>query len=1533
MADTTPHRSRRQKADRNGRLAALEKLKQLKGSKNKYEVEDFENVYEEVDEKEYSKKVLERQVDDWIVDDDGSGYVEDGREIFDDDLDDESITSASRQKNSYSGKHVKKSNSKNDAKKNGDGSASIRNMLMNMPSRKRKREANVKLDDDDILGDIMQELHGNNSISKKQSLDTGLSPQSYLKSLAEAAPARCLKAPEEKQQSPVSHLKSFSEADSTRRLKCPEGKKQSPKKARVIIPATPPVHERTDRINPQLLEKMTDEEIDDFDDDTTIVDASQLESQQEQQMQSQIIEDFDSNDGFPDSSALAMIDDGDSHNIKENGTEKGFEDNITSNIAACEPKVPELPLEKPDPTDRNFRNKQFDNRDDNILAAWASMTDNIKQESEAAAVSISGSELPLVTNGSNKEVLRFFWLDAYEEPFKQPGVVYLFGKVFVQSAKTYVSCCVSVKNIERKIYLLPREERWDLEGNVSTGQEVKFPDVYEEFNKKIAEKNKILQFKCRKVERSYCFSEPGVPLVSEYLEVKYPAQYPPLPSDLKGETFSHVFGTRTSSLELLLLDRKIRGPCWLDIHEPQPVANPISWCKIEAVCSKMGHLEVSPVDLKPPPPLVILALNIRTVANVRTSQSEVVMVGCLVHNSFPLDRGAPQPPFQQHFCVVTRPSDGAFPMDVKQSLSRFRATRVEHVDSERALLCYLVAKVSKIDPDLIVGHDLHGFALELLVHRLQVHKVPHWSKLGRLRRANLLFIKGKQVGLERQVTSGRLICDVKLSAKELIRARSYDLGTLCKQVLNVDESKRWDLTANEVRSQYNSSESLVRLISLTMQDAAFILRLMCDLNVLPLALQITNIAGNVMSRTLLGGRSERNEFLLLHAFSEKDYIVPDKEYGRKKVAHEDFDGDNEEDGDGTIRKSRKKAQYAGGLVLEPKKGFYDKLVLLMDFNSLYPSIIQEYNICFTTVKHSNLSHEDMMADVPDSNQNAGILPTEIRKLVESRRAVKKLMKASDLSPDLKMQYNIRQMALKLTANSMYGCLGFSHSRFYARPIAALVTAKGREILINTKDLVEKMNYEVIYGDTDSLMINTKCLDYDEVFKIGSKIKQEINKLYKLIELDVDGVFKYLLLLKKKKYAAVTLTRLPNGELLEQQEHKGLDIVRRDWSQLSAAVGRNILDQILSDQSADERVEKIHTQLMKVRDHLHAGVVPVDLLAITKQLTKAVDEYADKKSLPHVQVAMRLNSQSGGKHVKAGDTVSYVICDDGSSLPASQRAYHVDELKENDKLKVDVNYYLSQQIHPVVSRLCDPVEGTDAARIAECLGLDPSNYKHIQRQETESNTHDDLGDQPILSDEERFKHCDRFRFTCMNEKCQQVIVMDGPYRKTEAGPILHLEKCPNPQCAVSPLSYLANIQNRLAVAIRHYIHLYYLNWLVCEDPACTNRTRRLPLWFGRGYPVCNLCGKGLMYREYTDSELYNQLSYFRHIFDLTKAPEHKPGAVRVQNDVDMAYVKLQKQLDLILSSSAYCSIDLHRLFADMGFGISETPGIQELPSSS
>ena len=100
--------------------------------------------------------------------------------------------------------------------------------------------------------------------------------------------------------------------------------------------------------------------------------------------------------------------------------------------------------------------------------------------------------------------------------------------------------------------------------------------------------------------------------------------------------------------------------------------------------------------------------------------------------------------------------------------------------------------------------------------------------------------------------------------------------------------------------------------------------------------------------------------------------------------------------------------------------------------------------------------------------------------------------------------------------------------------------------------------------------------------------------------------------------------------------------------------------------------------------------------------------------------------------------------DGSNLGATQRAYSLDEMKTNSALKVDFQYYLAQQVHPVVSRLCDLLEGIDSVRIAEFLGLDPSGYRSSNR--GSSNAEEDAVNPP-MSDEDRFMACERFQFPC------------------------------------------------------------------------------------------------------------------------------------------------------------------------------------------
>eukprot|EP00092_Neocalanus_flemingeri_P020784 GFUD01022520.1.p1 GENE.GFUD01022520.1~~GFUD01022520.1.p1 ORF type:complete len:1437 (+),score=492.07 GFUD01022520.1:76-4386(+) len=1398
-----------------GKFAALQRLREARetGQKMNYDVEEVQNVYDIVDESEYAEEVSKRKEEDWIVDDDG-GYVEDGREIFDEEEDDVGDIKTTKTKSKEKGEKVKK---------DGVRSSNIKNMLLNMPSKKQVEDA--KLEEDALLGDILGQI--------KSKAGTGI------KKVVRAAPTA-----------------------STTTERNPFVKRGTGLKK--VVPASKPVTSAND--NGEVIEE-------------------------EMIAESQKVEEFDTEnmEGFDDEMDI-----------------QDFDEEMEEQKVAPEEDSKEMETNKA----RGFVSL---GEGSGAVGDGKWFSSGPKEQVTVQEVAVDNSTLPTIKLEGGEDVLRMYWLDAHEDPYKHPGTVWLFGKVWVEQAESWVSCCVTVKNIPRRVYLA-RRDCWTntKTGDVNEDKPVTTMDLYNEFNDKIAKRYKINEHKCRPVEKLYAFEHSDIPDSGQYLEVVYSSQYPALPADLKGETFCRVFGTPQTSLEWFLLEQKIKGPGWLDIKTAIPSSPPVSWCKLEASVTDPASVMVSSCN-DDTPPLTILSIKLGTVINSKTQQNEVAMVGCLAHTSFSLSSPMTEL-YNQHYCILTKPVDEAWPYDwVKATTSSI--TKVEKANSERELLSLFLLKVQKLDPDMIIGHDVSSFDLEVLIHRMVQNKIAHWSRLGRLRRSNQ---PGNKF-LEKQAMVGRLVADLKISAKELIRCKSYELGALVEKCLRdgTDET-RPKLTPDTLRKAYSSSADLKAAIMMCMRDADQTLRLMVQLQALPLALQISQIVGMVFSRTLRGGRAERIEFLLLHAFTQLGYIVPDKQYGKRKV-------ENEDDETEAAPKGRKKPSYAGGLVLDPKKGFYDKYILLLDFNSLYPSIIQEYNICFTTVdrtkKEKTGDGEMILPALPDASLPAGVLPTQIKKLVDSRKQVKGLLKEANLSEAQKAQLNIRQLGLKLTANSMYGCLGFSFSRFFAKPLAALVTSKGREILLQTRDLIQKMNLDVIYGDTDSVMVNTNSNDYDEVFKLGREVKQAVNKLYRLLELDIDGVYKYMLLLKKKKYAAVTVEKDKDGIMRETTELKGLDIVRRDWSQLAADAGKHVISIIMTDKAEDARLGEIQDYLEGLKVALLEGKVALKDLGITKQLTKDPADYPDKKSLPHVQVAMRVNS-SGGKKLRAGDTVQYVICEDGSGLSATQRAYHVEEVKTSETLKIDTQYYLANQLHPVVSRLCDPIEGMGGARVAQCLGLDPSQYK----QKVEHNEEQVEG---VVREEDRFRGCERLVVEC---SCGDKLTVDSPVRGSGKDAFPALLSCPRTkECGGCPMQMEGKLVNAVDLLVRQVVDKYYAGWLVCEDPGCVGRTRVMPLQFQRAYPVCGTCTKASMYREYSDSQLYTQLQFITYLLDtkrmLEQADDQQTLSVRLRKEDNAFnfYAALKQRVEnKFLKHNGYATVSLGKIFEGLFPVQSSTP---------
>ena len=256
-------------------------------------------------------------------------------------------------------------------------------------------------------------------------------------------------------------------------------------------------------------------------------------------------------------------------------------------------------------------------------------------------------------------------------------------------------------------------------------------------------------------------------------------------------------------------------------------------------------------------------------------------------------------------------------------------------------------------------------------------------------------------------------------------------------------------------------------------------------------------------------------------------------------------------------------------------------------------------------------------------------------------------------------------------NSVYGYLAFPRARFYSRECAEIVTYLGRKYILETVKEAEKFGFKVLYIDTDGFYAVWKeKISKDELIKKAMEFVEYINsKLPGTMELEFEGYYKRGIFVTKKRYALID----EKGRVTV----KGLEFVRRDWSNIAKVTQKKVLEALLVEGSV-EKAKKIIQDVIK---DLREKKIKKEDLVIYTQLTKDPKEY--KTTAPHVEIAKKLMRE--GKRIKVGDIIGYIIVKGTKSI--SERAKLPEEVDIDD---VDVNYYIDNQILPPVLRIMEAV---------------------------------------------------------------------------------------------------------------------------------------------------------------------------------------------------------------------------------------------------
>lgn len=568
-------------------------------------------------------------------------------------------------------------------------------------------------------------------------------------------------------------------------------------------------------------------------------------------------------------------------------------------------------------------------------------------------------------------------------------------------------------------------------------------------------------------------------------------------------------------------------------------------------------------------------------------------------------------------------------------------------------------ELKSFDPDIITGWNVIDFDLEFLQSRFRKYKIPfdisRTNDNLRLKIESNFMKSSSAVAVGRQIIDGLdFIQDPFIQEAPSIKSakfESYTLENVAQQLLGKGKTIKGNNRHVEIESWFNSGNvaNLKKLVEYNMIDCELVYEILEKTKMFELSIERSQLTGMTIDR--LTASIAAFDSVYIRELRKRGIVSPSVEFGKKEE------------------------KLKGGYVALPTSGIFHN-VLILDFKSLYPSIIKTFNIDPASYLGHNLDNEKNVVEAPNKvyfRNSEGLLPQIIAELHTAREKAKKEKR------------ELASYAIKIIMNSFWGVLASPNCRYFDFNMASAITAFARQIIQLTAKKIEEKGYKVIYSDTDSVFVESGVSDYEKANKLAISLQNYINDFYKDYVKENYNRVSYLELEFKKQYLSMMFPALrmksedeiqtgvsPPGQKAakkryaglvldkgkEELEITGLEAIRGDWTEAAQEFQKELLTLVFKKKEVDGFIRGY------VKDIL-AGKMDKKLI-YRKSIRKNLEEYT-KTTPPHVKAARKLDFVES-------NIIEYYMTLDGPEP--------IQKLKH----KLDYEHYIDKQIKPIANQI-------------------------------------------------------------------------------------------------------------------------------------------------------------------------------------------------------------------------------------------------------